>query len=509
MNDVVLTADRTLMTEYNGLTPLGNVACLPDRLVPNFILKLLLPKLQKERATYALRRMEGKLLDEGFNVTILRPQEIKKIKKIKPKIVGVSTVDPLTKKPHPWTLTNIFGGGESVIQREFFDLLTLLNKLRRRQKFTILIGGPGASEFERSEKYFDLFDTAVIGPGEGSIELFQMALNEEPLPKRFYAKSTGLEDLSIIKAPSRNGHVQITQGCPRGCQFCGPALLKWRSFPINRILKEIEINLRNGIKQISLVTEDLFLYGSKDVEVNQKAILNLMASISELKEKYDVSNINISNVSFASVVKGKKVCEKMTDIMGFSDECLVDTIVGLETGSERLIKKYMEGKAKPFSPDSWSELVKEGINIMNDNYWYPICSLITGLPGENEDDIIKTLDLVDDLMQNNLFYYIFYFAPVEGSELEKCDFFFIDDLSERRWELFYRCWMKSIRSIKDNLRMFIHKSILEYMISKILNEIEKDLKNYRQDPFGMSNAYSQVNLKGLNLITFLGKRYLN
>jgi len=180
MNDVVLTADRTLMTEYNGITPLGNVACLPDRLVPNFILKLLLPKLQKERATYALRRMEGKLLDEGFNVTILRPQEIKKIKKIKPKIVGVSTVDPLTKKPHPWTLTNIFGGGESVIQREFFDLLTLLNKLRRRQKFTILIGGPGTSEFERSEKYFDLFDTAVIGPGEGSIELFQMALNEEP-----------------------------------------------------------------------------------------------------------------------------------------------------------------------------------------------------------------------------------------------------------------------------------------------------------------------------------------
>ena len=37
MGKVVLTADRTLMTEYNGLAPLGHFSCLPDRMVPSFI----------------------------------------------------------------------------------------------------------------------------------------------------------------------------------------------------------------------------------------------------------------------------------------------------------------------------------------------------------------------------------------------------------------------------------------------------------------------------------------
>ena len=125
MTDIVLTADRTLMTDYNGITPLGHITCLPERLVPKLLLHLLLPKIKEGQCTYALRRVEAKLLDEGFDVTILPPQEIKKIKKLKPKIVGISTVDPLTRKPHPWTLSNILGGGESVIQSEFFDLLII------------------------------------------------------------------------------------------------------------------------------------------------------------------------------------------------------------------------------------------------------------------------------------------------------------------------------------------------------------------------------------------------
>lgn len=521
MTDVVLTADRTLMTDYNGIIPLGHIACLPERLVPKLFLNLLLPKIKEGQCTYALRRVEAKLLDEGFNVSILPPQDIKKIKKLKPKIVGVSTVDPFTKKPHPWTLTNIFGGGESVTQREFLNLLFLLNRMKSKQPFSIIIGGPGASEFETDNKYHNLIDSYVMGSGEGSIELFQMAMNNEPLPKKFVAKSVGIDELSIIKGAARMGHVQLTQGCPRGCMFCAPTLMKWISFPKKRILDEIETNFENGIKYLSLITEDFFLYGSKEVEVNNNAIVDLINSIFKLRRKYNVNYTNISDVSIASTIKGKKTCEEISDIMGCTKELPVDTIVGLETGSERLIKKYMEGKAKPYNPDDWSELVKTAINILNDNNWYPLCHLITGLPDEREEDVTKTLDLVDDLKQNKLLYYIFYFAPVEGSELEKSDFFNFDNITERRWELFYKCWMETIRSIKDShflslMQTFrggtrkdrIKNRILEYAINKSLDGIKRELNKYRTDPFGLRETYSSVSLKGLNLIKFLGQKYL-
>lgn len=506
MGKVVLTADRTLMTEYNGLSPLGHFACLPDRMVPGFINRLLFPRLRDGLATYAIRRMESSLLDNGFDVSVLCPQNVNKIKRIKPDVVGISTVDPLTTKPHPWTLNNILGGGKAVTEQEFYNLLCKVNKIKEKQDFKIIIGGPGASEFDRINKYHNLIDTYVMGHGEGAISLFQKACDGEAIPKKYVSDVTNMEKLSIIKGAARFGHVQITQGCPRGCQFCAPTMLKWMSFPKERILEEIKINLNAGIKQISFISEDVLLYGSKDVEVNHKKLIDLMTDISNLKEDYEVRRINFSNVSIASVIKGKKSLEEMKDLMGFSKECPVDTVLGLETGSEKLIKTHMIGKVKPYNPDNWTELVKEGINILNDNFWYPICNMIAGLPGETEEDVIKTLNLVDDLKGNKLSYYIFYFVPM--GQLENQDFFTIDELTMRRWELFYICWMETINFFRNYIDILEDK-ILKMIAHRIMKEIERDLNKYKKEPSGLKNAYNSVNLKGYHLFTFLARRYLN
>jgi len=510
MTDIVLTADRTLMTDYNGISPLGHIGCVPNRLVPNFVIKQFLPELFKGEATYSLRRVESQLLAEGYDVKIINPQELNKIKKLNPKVVGVSTVDPLTKKPHPWTLTNIFGGGESVIQNKFFKLLIKLKKIKRNHPFNIIIGGPGATEFKKSEEYNNLFDTVVIGPGEGAVDLFKQAMKKKKLPKIYNAKDVPWKDIPLIKGPARLGHVQITQGCPRGCQFCVPTLKEWISFPKQRILNEIETNLKGGIKQVSLITEDFFLYRSKEVETNHSAILNLMKSITELMRKHEAYNINFSNLSIASTIKGKKTCKALTDLLNLSEERPTDTIIGLETGSPRLIKKYMKDKAKPYDPDNWRELVIEGINILNDNHWHPLLNLITGLPDENEKDVIQTLELIDDLKENNVFYYVFYFVPLEGCELENQNFFSFDDISERRWELFIKCWSKTIQWLQQNMKkkIDIENRILWYLFIKMLKEVEKELKIYKNDPFGFRDTYAYAKIKGIHLIPFLLKRYV-
>ena len=508
MTDIVLTADRTLMTDYNGISPLGHIGCVPNRIVPNYVIKLFLPELFEGEATYALRRVESQLISEGYNVKIINPQHINEIKKLKPKVVGISTVDPFTKKPHPWTLTNIFGGGESVIQNEFQMFLRKINNIKRKYPFKIVIGGPGASEFKNYRDYDELYDTAVIGPGEGAADLFNQAMNKKKLPKMYYAKKVHWKDIPLIKGPARLGHVQITQGCPRGCQFCIPTLLEWVSFPKQRILKEIETTLKGGIKQISLITEDFFLYGSKKVETNHTAILDLMNSILELMKKYDAYHINFSNLSIASTIKAKKTCKALTDLLDLNEERPTNTIIGLETGSPRLIKKYMKDKTKPYNPNKWRELVLEGINILNENHWHPLLNLITGLPDENEEDVIKTLDLIDDLKDNNVFYYVFYFVPLEGCELEKHNFFSFDDISERRWELFIRCWSKTIKWLQYNMKkqIDIENKILWYFFIRSLKSIENELKKYKNDPFGFREIYSNANLKGIHLIPFLIKR---
>jgi radical SAM superfamily enzyme YgiQ (UPF0313 family) len=153
-------------------------------------------------------------------------------------------------------------------------------------------------------------------------------------------------------------------------------------------------------------------------------------------------------------------------------------------------------------------LVYNGINILNDNFWYPLCNLITGLPDENENDLIKTLDLIDDIKHFKLYFIIFYFVPLEGSGLEKKSFFKFDDITDRRWELFYKCYLRTISSLREDLYIIFKNRILASLYGRILNEVESDLKRYRNDPFKLRDFYSSISLKGLNLGLFLMKRGL-
>jgi radical SAM superfamily enzyme YgiQ (UPF0313 family) len=68
--------------------------------------------------------------------------------------------------------------------------------------------------------------------------------------------------------------------------------------------------------------------------------------------------------------------------------------IGFETGSVRLFKQYMKGKAYPYRPEQWPDVVLKGIEILNKHNWFPICTFILGLPGETREDTKESLDLL-------------------------------------------------------------------------------------------------------------------
>ena len=128
------------------------------------------------------------------------------------------------------------------------------------------------------------------------------------------------------------------------------------------ILQEIQTNLRGGIKHISLVTEDFLLYGSKDVEVNSKAILDLIIGIQRLQKQYHVANINISNVSFASVKKGKKTVEQICQEMG-TNGWTYSSQLGLYLQNQGLVTDLVTSNPDIVRPDldinSQEEILEE------------------------------------------------------------------------------------------------------------------------------------------------------
>lgn len=111
--------------------------------------------------------------------------------------------------------------------------------------------------------------------------------------------------------------------------------------------------------------------------------------------------------------------------------------IGIEKGSPDLMRKAMPAKAHPFDPEECPEVVKTAAGVMSGNNLVPACTLITGLPQETEEDVAKTIELMDDLKGFKSLIVPLFFVPL--GRLKDEDWFKIDQLSELRKELLIEC----------------------------------------------------------------------
>jgi radical SAM superfamily enzyme YgiQ (UPF0313 family) len=79
--------------------------------------------------------------------------------------------------------------------------------------------------------------------------------------------------------------------------------------------------------------------------------------------------------------------------------------VGIETGSERLARMHMPNKTLPLrigADGSWSDIVWQGVYVMNKYYWRPAFTLQVGQTGEEPEDNWETVALINRLSNSEL-----------------------------------------------------------------------------------------------------------
>src|SRR5436309_1062605 len=126
---------------------------------------------------------------------------------------------------------------------------------------------------------------------------------------------------------------------------------------------------------------------------------------------------------------------------------------GIETGSPALSKAVLHRKAAPFTAEEWPDLVVEGTQILNRNYWYPAFTIILGLPGETPEDAWMTVDLLDRMEQIPNSHFItapLTFVPI--GVLRGEEFYNIDEMiDESRFNVAYRAWRHVLLEIDQDL----------------------------------------------------------
>src|SRR5438034_3725658 len=200
---------------------------------------------------------------------------------------------------------------------EFLKIVT--HPVIKTYRPKIVVGGPGAWQLERANR-LDEFQIDYLIDGEIERvfdDLFQRIMAGDPSLPRIIKlqKDTQptVEEIPVVRHRSTFGVVEITRGCGRGCQFCGPAPKVGRSFPLEHILESTRVNAGEGATEVMLASEDMFLYEQKaNFETNVPALETMLRSV---KSVPGVETLQMSHITMAPVVKDPTVVERLTPLI--------------------------------------------------------------------------------------------------------------------------------------------------------------------------------------------------
>jgi len=428
---------------------------------------------------------------------------------------------------------------------EFIRIVT--HPVIKQHRPKIVIGGPGAWQLEKANR-LDEFKIDYLIDGEIEkvfSDLFKRIIEgDRTLPRIIKVPKEmqpTVDEIPVVRHRSTFGVCEITRGCGRGCQFCSPATKVGRSFPLEHIVANAEVNAREGATEIMVASEDMFLYEQlPNFETNVPALETLFRNI---KNVPGIETIQTSHITMAPAVKDPSIIERLTPLLvpyshvrhrdsTDADKRMVDPIIGLETGSPRLFNTYMKGKAYPYKAHQWRDVVVKGMEILNRHNWFPFCTFIIGLPGETDEDTRQSLDMLYDLRHAKGTFVPTFFVPLENTRMEKRSSAKLIEMSDLQWEFFFTCWKYNLEfwhggtknSWKFSMGVPLYYGFLgrklfghgiKYPLLRfagvpdrfISSRMYLNFKGYKRNPLGMDPflgeiepAFHSVREKGLNMI---------
>lgn len=328
---------------------------------------------------------------------------------------------------------------------------------------------------------------SIVGP------LFEQAVKGEKLPEKTRGSPMKSDQIPLLRNPSSSGIVEITRGCGRGCQFCSPDLLMFRSVPKDRIMKEVEREVRNCLRNITLHSEDALFYGRRmsSFEVNHDAIIDLWKTV---KNYPGVKGVGTDFFACSTVKCSPRTLKEMAEIMELDDKHPGFVETGLETVSPNLMKNIMPGKVKPYTIEEWPDVIDDALGILDDNHWFTVASVMTGFPKETEADVVRNLEFIDRIRHHNVFVWVFPLMPLRS--MRKQAGRWMPEYTPLRQELILRATVHSVDMIERyaSLLLMPIPAYLRYPTVGILRYVSKTMVKYLKEAEGFIGTEDRLNL---------------
>lgn len=228
-------------------------------------------------------------------------------------------------------------------------------------------------------------------------ELLAMKLLDKPDKKKViidvWEETTEIvEELPTErKYPFKSG-VNIMFGCNNFCSYCIVPYVRGRerSRKPEDIIQEIKRLVSDGVVEVMLLGQNVNSYG-KNLE-NPVTFTELLKKVEQIE--------GLKRIRFMTS-HPKDLSDELIDFMGQSKKLCHHLHLPLQSGSSRLLKIMN----RHYTKESYLELVDKirkavpDIAITTD--------IITGFPGETEDDFNETLDVIKKAGYDSAFTFIY------------------------------------------------------------------------------------------------------
>lgn len=359
-------------------------------------------------------------------------------------------------------------------ENKVFGFLGSLKNLKEKNKnLKIIVSGCLPKLEEALDNFLKKYSHVDVLMGTANYNMLP-----ELIYKSFYEKKTIVDisdqynlessELNYSRLYTHKSFVNITYGCNNFCSYCIVPYTRGRerSRPLEDIVKEVESLAKDGVKEVTLLGQNVNSYG-KTLE-NKPTFTDLLYEINKIK--------GLERIRFMTS-HPKDISDELIESYGKLDKLSNHLHLPVQSGSNKVLKDMN----RRYTRESYLEKIDK-IKSINPNIGLTT-DIIVGFPGETDEDFEDTIDLVKKVRYDSVFTFLY--SPREGTPAAK-----------REDQIPHELKMERFNRLNDEINKIAlekNKKYKDKIVKVLVDEVSKNDENTLS---GRTDTFKLVNFKG-------------
>ena len=294
----------------------------------------------------------------------------------------------------------------------------------------------------------------LLGTGSYTeiVPAIEALLEDQPVMEFGSIDAPEQETGRVLTTPEHYAFIKIAEGCDNRCAYCVIPYLrgKFRSRQMDDVLYEARLLAASGIKELIVVAQDTSRYGT-DLPGNQRLLPEL------LRQMCQIEGLHWIRVHY---VYPDEIDDEFIEVMATEPKIVKYLDIPIQHCNSKILKLMNRRGDGEYLKDLFARLRARipGLVIRT--------SLITGLPGEGEEEFQELCEFLRELRLERVG--AFAFSPQEGTpaaEMEYVD----NEVAQRRAEIIEM--LQS--SVMDDYNAAMMGKTLEVLVDGYDEELEQ------------------------------------